>query len=95
GHPISQSLARNTISIVQSLTSPYDSSASPPHNDTMTSKYAHMLKPLDLGFTTLKNRVLMGSMHTGLEEGGVFHGSLTRMAKFYAERAKGMCRMYS
>ena len=30
--------------------------------------YPHMLAPLDLGFTTLKNRVLMGSMHTGLEE---------------------------
>eukprot|EP01134_Creolimax_fragrantissima_P003316 CFRG3316T1 len=53
------------------------------------SKYAHLFKPLDLGFTTLKNRVLMGSMHTGLEEGGVVHGNLTRMAKFYAERAKG------
>ena len=33
-----------------------------------TSPYSHMLSPLDLGFTTLKNRVIMGSMHTGLEE---------------------------
>ena len=33
------------------------------------TKYPHLLEPLDLGFTTLKNRVLMGSMHTGLEEG--------------------------
>ena len=32
------------------------------------SAYPHLLAPLDLGFTTLKNRVLMGSMHTGLEE---------------------------
>eukprot|EP01134_Creolimax_fragrantissima_P008517 CFRG8517T1 len=53
------------------------------------AKYANLLKPLDLGFTTLKNRVLMGSMHTGLEEGGVIHGNLTRMAQFYAERARG------
>lgn len=34
-------------------------------------RYANLLKPLDLGHTQLKNRVLMGSMHTGLEEGGV------------------------
>jgi 2,4-dienoyl-CoA reductase (NADPH2) len=48
--------------------------------------YPHMLEPLDLGFTTLKNRVLMGSMHTGLEEAkNGFH----RMAEFYAERARG------
>ena len=53
----------------------------------MTSTpYPHLLKPLDLGFTTLKNRVLMGSMHTGLEEEkNGFH----RLAAFYAERAKG------
>ncbi|RMX66293.1 hypothetical protein DD238_003735 [Peronospora effusa] len=49
------------------------------------SKYSHLLQPLDLGFTQLKNRVLMGSMHTGLEEGK----SLTRLAAFFAERAKG------
>ncbi|KAF1785081.1 FAD/NAD(P)-binding domain [Phytophthora cactorum] len=49
------------------------------------SKYPHLLQPLDLGFTQLKNRVLMGSMHTGLEEGK----SLTRLAAFFAERAKG------
>ncbi len=48
------------------------------------TKYPNLLKPLDLGFTTLKNRVLMGSMHTGLEEGDPH-----KMAKFYAERAKG------
>jgi len=50
------------------------------------SKYPHLLKPLDLGFTTLKNRVLMGSMHTGLEE---TPGGFDRMAAFYAERARG------
>lgn len=49
------------------------------------SKYRHLLQPLDLGFTQLKNRVLMGSMHTGLEEGK----ALTRLAAFFAERAKG------
>ena len=48
--------------------------------------YPHMLKPLDLGFTTLKNRVLMGSMHVGLEEAPK---GFERMAAFYAERAKG------
>ena len=49
------------------------------------SKYPHLLKPLNLGFTELKNRVLMGSMHTGLEE---VKGGFERMAVFYAERAK-------
>jgi 2,4-dienoyl-CoA reductase (NADPH2) len=34
----------------------------------MTTQYPHLFAPLDLGFTTLKNRALMGSMHTGLEE---------------------------
>lgn len=48
--------------------------------------YPHMLKPLDLGFTTLPNRVLMGSMHVGLEEA---KDGFNRMAAFYAERAKG------
>jgi|TARA_B110000093_G_scaffold74003_1_gene80437 2,4-dienoyl-CoA reductase (NADPH2) len=45
-----------------------------------------MLAPLDLGFTTLKNRVLMGSMHTGLEEVANGH---ERMAAYFGERAKG------
>ena len=48
--------------------------------------YPHMLAPLDLGFTTLKNRVLMGSMHVGLEE---VKNGFERMAAFYAERARG------
>ena len=48
--------------------------------------YPNMLKPLDLGFTTLKNRVLMGSMHVGLEE---VPNGFERMAAFYAERARG------
>src|SRR3954447_7360020 len=48
--------------------------------------YPHLLAPLNLGFTTLKNRVLMGSMHTGLEEAP--HG-FERMAEFYATRARG------
>lgn len=50
------------------------------------SDYPHLLAPLNLGFTTLKNRVLMGSMHVGLEEAP---GGYERMAAFYAERAKG------
>ncbi|WP_413530306.1 FAD-dependent oxidoreductase [Rahnella inusitata] len=46
--------------------------------------YPHLLAPLDLGFTQLKNRVLMGSMHTGLEE---LEDGPERLAAFYAERA--------
>ncbi|MFF7676827.1 FAD-dependent oxidoreductase [Actinacidiphila glaucinigra] len=50
------------------------------------SPYPHLLNPLDLGFTTLPNRVLMGSMHIGLEEA---EGGFERMAAFYAARARG------
>jgi 2,4-dienoyl-CoA reductase (NADPH2) len=50
------------------------------------SAYPHLLQPLDLGFTTLRNRVLMGSMHVGLEEA---KDGFARMAAFYAERARG------
>ncbi|MET0348770.1 MAG: NADPH-dependent 2,4-dienoyl-CoA reductase [Rhizobacter sp.] len=49
-------------------------------------RYPHLMKPLDLGFTTLRNRVLMGSMHVGLEEAP---RGFERMAAFYAERARG------
>ncbi len=52
------------------------------------SKYPHLLEPLDLGFTTLKNRVLMGSMHTGLEEA---KGGFEKMAAYFGERARGEC----
>ena len=48
--------------------------------------YPHLNRPLDLGFTTLRNRVLMGSMHVGLEE---VPNGFQRMAAFYAERARG------
>jgi len=52
--------------------------------------FSKLLAPLDLGFTTLKNRILMGSMHTGLEE----HPDGTRrMAAFFGERAKGGCAL--
>ncbi len=47
--------------------------------------YPHLLAPLDLGFTQLKNRVLMGSMHTGLEDGR----DLTKLAAYFRERAEG------
>ncbi len=50
------------------------------------TKYKHIFEPLDLGFTTLKNRILMGSMHTGLEEE---KNGLEKIATYYAERAKG------
>ena len=49
------------------------------------ARYPHLLAPLDLGFTTLKNRVLMGSMHTGLEDGNKHD----RLAAYFAERARG------
>ncbi len=52
----------------------------------MPSPYPHLFRPLDLGFTQLKNRVMMGSMHLGLEE---YPGGFERMAAFYAQRAKG------
>ncbi len=48
--------------------------------------YPHLLAPLDLGFTVLRNRTLMGSMHTGLEERP---GGFERMAAYFAERARG------
>ena len=48
--------------------------------------YPNLLEPLDLGFTQIRNRVLMGSMHTGLEE---HKEGLGKLAAFYAERAKG------
>jgi 2,4-dienoyl-CoA reductase (NADPH2) len=50
------------------------------------TEYPHLLSPLDLGFTTLPNRVLMGSMHVGLEEA---ENGFARMAEFYATRARG------
>ena len=49
-------------------------------------KYPHIFRPLELGHTTIKNRVLMGSMHLGLEE-EIF--SLSKMAEFFAIRAAG------
>jgi len=52
----------------------------------MSVRYPHLLAPLNLGFTTLKNRVLMGSMHTGLEEAP---GGFDRLAAYFAERAAG------
>ncbi|HLY34972.1 MAG TPA: 2,4-dienoyl-CoA reductase FMN-binding domain-containing protein, partial [Jatrophihabitantaceae bacterium] len=52
----------------------------------MTTPFPHLLAPLDLGFTTLPNRVLMGSMHVGLEDSSA---KMERLAEFYAERARG------
>ncbi len=52
----------------------------------MATPYPRLLAPLDLGFATLPNRVLMGSMHTGLEEAP---DGFARLAAFYAERARG------
>lgn len=52
----------------------------------MTTPYANILKPLHLGFTTIKNRVVMGSMHTGLEDR--FY-NYPKLAAYFGERAKG------
>jgi 2,4-dienoyl-CoA reductase (NADPH2) len=54
--------------------------------DPVPSPYPHLLAPLDLGFTTLKNRVVMGSMHTGLEDRS---RDFPRLAAYFAERARG------
>jgi 2,4-dienoyl-CoA reductase (NADPH2) len=54
------------------------------------TEFPHLFQPLDLGFTTLKNRVLMGSMHTGLEEE---KNGFYKLAKFYAERARGQAAL--
>lgn len=51
----------------------------------MSSKYPHLFQPLDLGFTQIKNRVLMGSMHTGLEDGA---DSYHKTAKYFSVRAQ-------
>ena len=52
----------------------------------MSQPYKHLLEPLDLGFTTLKNRALMGSMHTGLEDKAK---DFPKLAAYFAERARG------
>ncbi|MGB7980748.1 MAG: NADPH-dependent 2,4-dienoyl-CoA reductase [Candidatus Nanopelagicales bacterium] len=54
--------------------------------ESTASPYPNLLAPLDLGFTTLRNRVLMGSMHTGLEDDARRFGDLT---EYFAERARG------
>jgi 2,4-dienoyl-CoA reductase (NADPH2) len=53
---------------------------------TPSNTYPHLLAPLDLGFTQLKNRAIMGSMHTGLEEA---KNGFERLAEYFAERARG------
>lgn len=52
--------------------------------------YPHLLEPLDLGFTTLKNRAIMGSMHVGLEEE---KGGFEKLAAYFTERAEGGCAL--
>ena len=55
-------------------------------NQTSSSPYPHLFSPLDLGFTTLRNRVLMGSMHTGLEDRA---SDFPKLAAYFGERAAG------
>jgi hypothetical protein len=54
--------------------------------EPVTNPYPNLLSPLDLGFTTLHNRVVMGSMHTGLEDRA---RHTDRLAAYFAERARG------
>ena len=56
----------------------------------MSELYPNLFKSLDLGFATLENRVVMGSMHTGLED---IRGGLTELTEFYVERARGGVRL--
>ena len=57
----------------------------------MSARYPHLLAPLDLGFVTLPNRVLMGSMHTGLEDHARdYH----RLAAYFAERVREIGRAH-
>jgi 2,4-dienoyl-CoA reductase (NADPH2) len=58
----------------------------PSHPMPTHARYPHLFSPLDLGFTRLKNRALMGSMHTGLEEA---ENGFQRMAAYFAERVRG------
>ena len=52
----------------------------------MPEHYPNLFKPLDLGFTRLESRVIMGSMHTGLED---MRGGFKKLSEFYVERARG------
>ena len=56
----------------------------------MSELYPNLFKPLDLGFATLENRVVMGSMHTGLED---IRGGFRQLTEFYVERARGGVRL--
>ena len=56
------------------------------HRDTLNHTFPHLLAPLDLGFTTLRNRVIMGSMHTGLEDRFF---NYPKLAAYFRERARG------
>ena len=58
----------------------------PVHTAAVSNPYPHLLAPLDLGFVTLRNRVLMGSMHTGLEDSIWNYGKL---AAYLGARARG------
>jgi 2,4-dienoyl-CoA reductase (NADPH2) len=84
------------VSMVQNKSTPFSfwtaescRSHFPPFHAKLRSmtntQYPHLFAPLDLGFTILKNRVLMGSMHTGLEDGNKHD----RLAAYFAERARG------
>ncbi len=74
---------RPSLNAIALLSSPHRNR--PDRPKLTNSTYPHLFAPLDLGFTTLKNRILMGSMHTGLEDGNQHD----RLAAYFAERARG------
>ena len=77
---------RGDIDVVTELASGVCARWVGPIPAVMTTPYPHLLAPLDLGFVTLRNRVLMGSMHVGLEEE---RGAFERLSAYFAARAKG------
>ena len=79
----SRSLASGAMNAATASSS---ATAAPAASPPGLQRYPHVFRPLELGFTRLKNRILMGSMHTGLEESP---GGLARLAAYYAERARG------
>ncbi|CAM9579193.1 unnamed protein product, partial [Heterosigma akashiwo] len=57
-------------------------------SNEVKKRFPNLFSPLKLPHTTLKNRIVMGSMHTGLEDGSIFQGGLQKLGAYFAERAK-------
>ena len=83
--PFAQSLSPS-LSRVLTKSTPFFGAQDAQDTRTLNADFAVLGAPLDLGFTKLKNRLIMGSMHTGLEDRFYHYG---RLARFYEDRAKG------